>query len=342
MKHLFEDLGNVLARGEEAVLVTVIASSGSTPRGAGSRMLVRGDGSIRGTIGGGAVEYRAIQLAMDAMREKVSYTKGFNLTKNEVSDIGMVCGGRVTVYFQYVSPKDEEFRELCLRIQDAFGRDEDSWLVMDISDETCWRMGIGNRREGWENLPGKPGIFGSRAGQWQAGGRSYYVEPLVQAGRVCIFGGGHVARELVPVLAHLGFRCVVMDDREEFASPRVFPEAEQIVVGDMERIGDYLAVGQRDYVCVMTRGHSFDYLVQRQMLVCRPRYLGVIGSRNKIAAVAEKLLQDGFTREEIEMCHMPVGTQIYAETPAEIAIIIAGELIAVRAGHPDIGRHMDL
>ena len=78
------------------------------------------------------------------------------------------------------------------------------------------------------------------------------------------------------------------------------------------------------------------------MLVCRPRYLGVIGSRNKIAAVAEKLLQDGFTREEIEMCHMPVGTQIYAETPAEIAISIAGELIAVRAGHPDIGRHMDL
>ena len=122
-------------------------------------MLVRGDGSIRGTIGGGAVEYRAIQLAMDAMREKVSYTKGFNLTKNEVSDIGMVCGGRVTVYFQYVSPKDEEFRELCLRIQDAFGRDEDSWLVMDISDETCWRMEIGNRREGWENLPGETGDF---------------------------------------------------------------------------------------------------------------------------------------------------------------------------------------
>lgn len=342
MKQLFEELGQMLAQGKEAVLVTVIASSGSTPRGAGSRMLVRGDGSIRGTIGGGAVEYRSIQAAMAAMQKKASYIKGFSLAPNEVSDIGMVCGGDVTVYFQYVNPKDEEVRELCSQVLDAFGRDEDSWLAMDITDETCWKMGIGNRQEGWGNLPGTTAAFGSKAHRWEAGGRNYYVEPLVQAGRVYIFGGGHVAQELVPVLAHLGFRCVVMDDREEFANPQVFLGAEQTVAGDMGRIGDYLAVGHRDYVCVMTRGHSFDYLVQRQMLACRPRYLGVIGSRNKIAAVAGKLMEDGFTREEIEMCHMPVGTQIYAETPAEIAISIAGELIAVRAGHPDIGRHMVL
>ena len=97
MKALFEELSNVLAKGEEAVLVTIIASSGSTPRGTGSRMLVRQDGSIKGTVGGGAVEYQAILTAMEAMEHKASYTKGFTLNRNQVADIGMVCGGNVVV-----------------------------------------------------------------------------------------------------------------------------------------------------------------------------------------------------------------------------------------------------
>ena len=146
-----------------------------------------------------------------------------------------------------------------------------------------------------------------------------------------VFGGGHVAQELVPVLAHVGFRCVVMDDREEFANPQVFPQAKRTVVGDLERISDYVQITERDYVCVMTRGHQFDYYVQRQALAAKPRYIGVMGSRNKIKVTTEKLLADGFTLEEIQFCHMPIGTNILAQTPAEIAISVAGELICVRA-----------
>ena len=336
MKQLFEALIEELRAGREAVLVTIVASSGSTPRGTGSRMLVKQDGTIRGTIGGGAVEYRAMQTAMEAMKKKESFVQGFTLTRSQVADIGMVCGGDVVVYFQYVDPSDEAFAALCVQVRDALDRDEDSWLVLDITETTCWQMGIYSRKGGQTGMELPVDLIRllnpTKAYQHEIGGRKYYTEPLVQAGSVYVFGGGHVAQELVPVLAHLGFRCVVMDDREEFANPRVFPQAERTIVGNMEQIGDYLEIKPCDYVCVMTRGHQFDYYVQRQAMAAKPRYIGIMGSRNKIRVVTEKLLGDGFTLEEIQSCHMPIGTAIRAVTPAEIAISIAGELIEARAG----------
>ena len=243
------------------------------------------------------------------------------------------------VYFQYMDPESPAAGEAVRRLTDAFRRDEDSWLVLDITDETCWSMDVCReedlkKQEGpFPELVKEKGgeAFGSKALQTEAGGRKYYVEPLVQAGTVYVFGGGHVAQELVPLLSHVGFSCTVMDDREEFSNPAVFPDAKRTVVGDMNRIGDYLQITDRDYVCIMTRGHQFDYYVQRQALAAKPKYIGVMGSRNKIRVVTEKLLEDGFSQEEIEGCHMPIGTRILAETPAEIAVSIAGELIRVRA-----------
>ena len=248
----------------------------------------------------------------------------------------MVCGGNVVVYFQYIRPDDGDFAGLCTKVREALGRDEDSWLLLDISDETCWQMGLYSKSTGLlgMDMPGQAlqePIFTSRTLQQEVGGRKYYIEPLVQAGTVYIFGGGHVAQELVPVLSHVGFRCVVMDDREEFANREVFPQAAATIVGNLEGIGSYIDIRPCDYVCVMTRGHQFDYYVQRQALTMKPGYIGIMGSRNKIRVVTDKLLADGFTREEIEACHMPIGTDIRAETPAEIAISIAGELICERA-----------
>ena len=346
MKTLFTELRQLLEQGEEAVLVTIIASSGSTPRGTGSRMLVREDGSIEGTVGGGAVEYQAIQAALKAMEDKASFAKGFTLTRNQVADIGMVCGGNVVVYFQYIRPGDQGLTGFCGQVLDALSKDEDSWLILDITDETCWQMGLYSPSLGLSGIKGlgqllEGELFGSNALQKEVDGRTFYIEPLVQAGTVYIFGGGHVAQELVPVLAHVGFRCVVMDDREAFANPQgflqelpnreVFPQAAGTIVGNLEEIGSYIDVRPCDYVCVMTRGHQFDYYVQKQAMALHPYYIGIMGSRNKIRVVTDKLLADGFSLEEIQKCHMPIGTDIGAETPAEIAISIAGELIARRA-----------
>ena len=184
MRELFEKLKKHLEQGEAAVLVTVIASSGSTPRGAGSRMLVDKDGLVCGTIGGGAVEYKAMGIAKEALEKKSSYTHGFTLTRNQVADIGMVCGGDVTVYFQYVDPEDRTFRAFLEQILEALSRDEDSWLLLDITDETCWKMGLYRRGEalGMDLPEEMDKSFGVKALQREAGGRKYYVEPLVQAG----------------------------------------------------------------------------------------------------------------------------------------------------------------
>lgn len=342
MKKLFGELLTALEQKQGAVLVTIIASSGSTPRGAGSRMLVKADGTSIGTVGGGAVEYQAQCTALIALKEKASCVKGFTLTRNQVADIGMVCGGNVVVYFQYIRPGDEEMAVFCRLVLEALERDEDSWLILDVTEETAWSMGLYSTGTGLSGQLFKGGeeaaasglipLLQTKAVQVEAGGRNYYCEPLVQAGTVYIFGGGHVAQELVPVLSHVGFRCVVYDDREEFANPRVFPQAWNTIVGDLENISQNITVRPQDYACIMTRGHQFDYFVQKQMMVLKPCYIGIMGSRNKIRVVTGKLLEDGFTEEEIGKCHMPIGTSIGAETPAEIAISIAGELISIRAG----------
>lgn len=365
MNEFYQEVKKCLAQGKEAVLATIISSSGSTPRKAGSQMFVKADGSIRGSVGGGAVEYQAINAALETMEKKKSCRKEFSLTRQQAGDIGMVCGGRTTIYFQYLSPQNREFLQVWDRLLKALERREEGWLLLDITGEESWKMEIYIREKGeGPDAFGKQGGFVSRHKQpgtmpermpeaapermpeaalqilpetggqgvlWEEGGRTCFIQPIGLAGKAYIFGAGHVARELVPVLSHVGFSCVVMDDREEFANPRMFPEAEQIVVGDLERIGDYVSIKEKDYVCIMTRGHQYDYLVQKQVMPLHPCYIGVMGSKNKIRVVWEKLMEDGFSKEELEFCHMPIGTAILAETPAEIAISIAGELIQVRA-----------
>ena len=142
MKGLFQTLRQCMLDGGDAVLVTVIASSGSTPRGAGARMLVGKNGRLYGTIGGGAIEYKAGQIAEEVLKEKRSFTKGYKLVPKLVEDLGMICGGDVVVYYQYISANDREYQSLVERTQNLLKTDEDSWVLIDNTDETAWRMGV--------------------------------------------------------------------------------------------------------------------------------------------------------------------------------------------------------
>ncbi len=335
MRAMFGLLKERLESGEDAVLVTVVASTGSIPREAGARMLVTRQGRLRGTIGGGAVEHRAEGLAAKILDEKRSRLEGFVLARNEVEDLGMICGGEVKVHFQFVAANESANLARVEAIVAGFSRDEDAWLVTDLTDASAWNMGLFSRSQGLSGLavPAEPlaPLWASRAVQMEIAGRRYYSEPLVRAGRVVIFGGGHIAQELVPVLAHVGFRCVVIDDREEFASRERFPGAETVLLGDFAKIAETITLTAADYVVVMTRGHAHDFSVQQQVLRTEVAYLGVIGSRSKSASIAARLREAGIPQEAIARIHTPIGTAIEAETPAEIAISIAGELILARA-----------
>jgi len=165
-------------------------------------------------------------------------------------------------------------------------------------------------------------------------GKTYYSEKLLQAGKVYIFGGGHVAQELVPALARVGFRCIIVEDRPEFTRPELFEGVEATKLLETTRLDSLVPeITEDDLICIMTRGHKDDFEVQRVMLKSKAYYIGCIGSRNKIAAINAKLMECGYTQADLDRITKPIGLDICSETPAEIAVSIAAQLIMARAKH---------
>ena len=335
MKELFDALRAALDRGEKAVLCTIVASSGSAPRGAGAKMAVFADGSALGTIGGGAVEHKSLEYALDLLRSGGSArVHAFRLTPNEVQDIGMICGGNVTVAFQVL---DRTALPLVEGVLDALSQvGEDVWLVTPVEADLPWGLGLWDRTHGLRFSAGpdpellRPMLL--RRGVLRKESPSFYVEPLVQAGVVYLFGGGHVGRGLCPVLSHVGFRVVLFDVRPQAAVPERFPQAVRIILGDYKGIFHHVATTERVYVVIMTPGHQSDFEILSQVLTTPATYVGCIGSRHKVAATRQKLAELGFTPADMDRVHSPIGLPIGGETPEEIAISIAAEMIAHRSG----------
>ena len=327
MRTMFQTMQDYLSRTESLVLVTVIASSGATPRGAGARMLVGKEGRICGTIGGGAVEYRAIQLAGTVLEEQASVRRDFQLHKDDVQNLGMICGGAVDVFFHYLPAGDPTAISVAAAAETHFAAGRDLWFITDVCSGN--RMGLYTAEEGFFGIDAPADLPMTRHPERYG---DLFVEQINSRGRVYVFGGGHVAQELVPVLTHVGFRCVVVEDREEFAKKSLFPTAEEIILCDMRHIGDYMTITEEDYVCVMTRGHAHDTVVQAQILKCHPCYCGVIGSIHKAAGVRKVLKEEyGLTEAELDLVTTPIGLDIKGETPAEIAISICAQMILHRA-----------
>ena len=327
MRNMLKIIHNKLTHGEALVLVTVIASSGATPRGAGARMLVCKEGRICGTIGGGAVEYRSEQIAAKVLAEKTSLGHDFTLTKDDVQNLGMICGGACNVFFHYIPAGDEHTIMLCEEAEEQFRKGNALWLLTNVGKNG--QMGLYAPDLGYWGILVSDSLPLSRHPE-RIG--DIFAEQINVSGKVYIFGGGHVAQELVPVLSHVGFRCVVMDDREEFTRSELFPGAEEVICGDLQKLSDYMTIGAEDYVCVMTRGHAYDTVIQAQVLKCRPTYCGVIGSAFKAAGVRKTLKEEyGLLDEELDLVTTPIGLNIKGETPAEIAISIAAQMILHRA-----------
>ena len=339
MIQLFETMKSALERRENVVLCSILASSGSAPRGAGAKMAVFQNGQALGTIGGGAVERIAARQAMDLFRTGASYCQAFCLAPNQVNDIGMICGGNVTVYFQYFDPADENGRALLQGILELLRGDDDSWLVYRMDGGCVSAMGTFDEAHGLrftdcitpEAL--RPMLLSNAF--TKKGDPGYYIEPLTQAGHAYIFGGGHVGTALAPVLASVGFRVVIYDNRPDFAKPDHYPSAEQVILGDYLDIGAHLTLTENDYVCIMTPGHQADREVLLQALRSPATYIGCIGSRHKIAATNAYLMANGIPEADLSRVHAPIGLEIYGQTPAEIAVSVAAEMIrhrALRAG----------
>ena len=327
MDRIFAKLLYMMEKDLDTMLVTIIADRGSAPRGAGSQMLVGREGRILGTIGGGAVEGKADAMARQLLQERRSCCHLFQLHNEAKENIGMVCGGDVTVLFQYIPGTSERWQTLAGALLDMISHRQSGWLALK-TDGTAPSLVRGNG----EAVLGDPVPGKSTPEGWKPELREdVFCLPLPIGERAVIFGGGHCAQALAPLLHTVGFRVTIFEERAEYGCRENFPTAEQILVGDYTRIADHLQFTSDDYIVIMTNGHSFDLEVQNQVLRGDFAYVGVIGSRKKTAAVNAKLRERGVAEEAITRVHTPIGTPIKAVTPEEIAVSITGELIYTRA-----------
>lgn len=330
MKTLFKLMKKQMSKHMDFMIVSVVSSSGSAPRSQGAWMIIDEEGRVSGTIGGGAVEYQAERLAQQLLNEKKSYLEHFRLYPNEIADIGMICGGNVDIFFQYVAADSTTFKESIEKIEAQLCRNQCVWLIYKIKSPFT-NVGFYSHETGVvglsEAIPAQVFQFKHK----KVLDDQYYLYLLNNPSKVYLFGGGHVAQALVPVLLKLSFSCVVLDDRADFLSDFLFPPTAEKRLVDFEAINQKVQVTANDYAVVMTRGHLFDLVLEKQLLKTPAIYIGVMGSRHKVASHQKLLKEAGFADEDIERLHMPIGLDIKAETPEELAISIAGELIEVRA-----------
>jgi len=253
-RDVYEEIVRLKGTGESAALATIIGTEGSTPREAGAKMLVREDGTLFGTIGGGRLEAQVIKEALTVIRKEEPRTFHYDLTGKEAAGVGMICGG-----------------------------------VLDV-----------------------------------------YIEPIVPAPTVFIFGGGHISLFVSKISAMAGFKVAVIDDRAEFASRERFPEAEIVIAERFNLVFPTLPVNRSSYVVIVTRGHAFDQEALEWAITTEAKYIGMIGSRKKIQAVYSNLEKKGVAWETLQRVFAPIGLDIGALTPEEIAVAIMAQMIQVR------------
>jgi len=159
------------------------------------------------------------------------------------------------------------------------------------------------------------------------------IEPIFAEPTVYLFGGGHISQQLAPLAKRVHFKVVVIDDREMFANRERFPEADEVIVSEFEKCFEGLPIDESSYIVIVTRGHLYDGFVLEQAVKTKARYIGMIGSKRKIRTLYENLMEKGIPKETLDRVHAPIGVDINSETPEEIAVSIAAELIEVR-GRP--------
>jgi len=350
MNDIIQSICDLLEQGEDFVLATIVSRTGSTPRTAGTKMMIRADGRIVGTIGGGLVEAEVMKTARQVFETGGAVIRSFDLKVSKALDsMDMLCGGRLTVLIERIQA-DSGSRDLYRTLHDVLKTGKKALLVgvLPESDESETPLqrylvtedGVvpADSPQGPEELNAvKRAARGQRAPvMLDAVGKRFLVDPICITGTVYIFGAGHVSRHLARLTHMVDFRTVVLDDRPEFANAERFETADDIrVLKDFKTAFEKIAVDRDSYVVIVTRGHSYDKTVLEQALRTDAAYIGMIGSRRKRNAVYAALMKSGFTRADLDRVYSPIGINIGAETPEEIAVCIVAELIAVRAGSPD-------
>jgi xanthine dehydrogenase accessory factor len=251
---IYEEIVKLRQEGRRGAVATIVNVRGSIPSFETAKMLVKDDGAILGTIGGGCVEADVWQAAREVMESERPRTLTFHLNQNPKYDTGLLCGGTLDVF----------------------------------------------------------------------------IEPILPPALLYIFGAGHVSVSLYKTAKSAGFDVTVVDDRETYANRERFPEAKEVMAEDFDHAMARLTPSESSYIVIVTRGHRDDMRVLRWAVQSRAKYIGMIGSKRKTIAIFRELTEEGLSPELFERVHAPIGLDIGAVTPEEIAVAITAELVAVR------------
>jgi len=251
---IYEEIVKLQRAGRRGAVATIVSARGSIPSFKSAKMLIRDDGSIAGTIGGGCVEAEVWQAAREAIASEKTRTLSFDLNEDPKYDTGLVCGGTLEIF----------------------------------------------------------------------------IEPVLPTPLLYIFGAGHVSLELYKAARNAGFDVIVTDDRDAYANVERFPDARQVIAEDFDKALAGLEPSESSYIVIATRGHRDDMRVLRWAVQTPARYIGMIGSKRKAITVYRELVREGLEPQLFDRVHSPVGLDIGAVTPEEIAVSIVAELIGAR------------
>jgi len=345
MKKLYEAMAELLRQNESFVVATMFDKSGSAPRSEGAKMVVRADGSIIGSVGGGRLEAEAIQLALEVIRARKTVVQSFNLTSRDAAGSDMICGGVGEILIDFIDASDENNLKIYAEAADILASGRKGWLITilgqpaesgEVSRQQCLvkadKTLIGNVTCDpylLEKLIAGPAKITLHSEVFDD--QRFLMEPLRVGGTLYIFGAGHVSQKIAPLSESVGFKTIVIDDRADFANRERFPEPVETRVIDSFKELPNLEIDADSYLVIVTRGHLFDRHVLEQVLRSPAAYVGMIGSGSKRDLTYKEMMGRGFTQEELARVYCPIGTEIGAETPEELGISIVGELVKVRA-----------
>ncbi len=315
-------------------LVTIVDVRGSAPRHAGSRMLVTPDGGSTGSVGGGHPEARALAACQECFAGGQTALLHIESRGVTILDPGGVCGGTSTVLIERVTElgtyRKIQERLACgervLLIKEIRDGHESLEVVTALVDEAGKQI-AGDFRD-WDAETAARALFTGKPRFDRDAGVFY--DPLVPEEKLVIFGAGHVGHALALAAVPLGFRITVVDDRAELLGPNRFPPEVDTIHGEFAQSIAELPLDTSTYIVIVTRNHGLDLTCVRAVLPRKSRYVGVMGSARKTRMMVKQLHQEGFDPARIDALFTPVGMNIDAETPAELAISILAEIVAVR------------
>ena len=353
MEDLYAEIVKVLETKERVVLATLINRVGSAPRAVGAKYLVKKDGTSFGTIGGGCVEAEVWQAAQETVTKGDARVLHFNLTSEQLAAGGLICGGTVDIFLEPLGEGVLEIYREVARIKQKGGsavlatlvsvdnapvHGEGTKILMMRAGERIGALSFGADLER-KLLKESEALLRENQPRIIAVDQAtkkleILMEPVVSEPTVLIFGAGHVSQQLSPIVKKVHFRVVIVDDREMFANRDRFPEADEVIVSEFEKCFGRLVIDESSYIVIVTRGHFYDGFVLEQALKTHARYIGMIGSRSKIQILYKELLKKGVPKTSLDRVCAPIGIDINSETPEEIAVSIAAELIKVRGEKP--------